>query len=209
MVLDLGGGGGDANPGIPVWIERFTKLCSLRFASAYHSCRGRRLDYAYGRCWEAMLLAILVLGLLFVRSFKIGIFRASEQQRYEREYGSICQLDRENSGEYMERVSNEYRGLSGTRVFEHRVVGSAVMDSKRQVFRVRIKGLLAEMGTDLQGSGSEEVLLSLFLLHISCEDCPKEAEAVYACGFARLPPIQGRIYAMTRDQWRPRFHWYG
>ncbi|GJU64745.1 zinc finger, CCHC-type, retrotransposon gag domain protein [Tanacetum coccineum] len=29
-------------------------------------------------------------------------FPASEQQRYEREYGSICQLDRENSGEYME-----------------------------------------------------------------------------------------------------------
>nr|GFD00567.1 zinc finger, CCHC-type, retrotransposon Gag domain protein [Tanacetum cinerariifolium] len=30
-------------------------------------------------------------------------FTAYEQQRYEREYGSICQLDRENSGEYMER----------------------------------------------------------------------------------------------------------
>ncbi|GKG53547.1 hypothetical protein Tco_0554947, partial [Tanacetum coccineum] len=29
----------------------------------------------------------------------------SEQQRYEREYGSICQLDRENSGEYMERFT--------------------------------------------------------------------------------------------------------
>ncbi|GKC97417.1 hypothetical protein Tco_1167692, partial [Tanacetum coccineum] len=27
------------------------------------------------------------------------------QQRYEREYGSICQLDRENSGEYMERFT--------------------------------------------------------------------------------------------------------
>ncbi|GKF09474.1 hypothetical protein Tco_0043698 [Tanacetum coccineum] len=26
-------------------------------------------------------------------------------QRYEREYGSICQLDRENSGEYMERFT--------------------------------------------------------------------------------------------------------
>ncbi|GJQ92503.1 zinc finger, CCHC-type, retrotransposon gag domain protein [Tanacetum coccineum] len=32
-------------------------------------------------------------------------FPASEQQRYEREYGSICQLDRENSGEYMERFT--------------------------------------------------------------------------------------------------------
>ncbi|GKA96326.1 putative reverse transcriptase domain-containing protein, partial [Tanacetum coccineum] len=32
-------------------------------------------------------------------------FLASEQQHYEREYGSICQLDRENSGEYMERFT--------------------------------------------------------------------------------------------------------
>nr|GFC78401.1 zinc finger, CCHC-type, retrotransposon Gag domain protein [Tanacetum cinerariifolium] len=32
-------------------------------------------------------------------------FSASEQQRYEREYGSICQLDRVNSGEYMERFT--------------------------------------------------------------------------------------------------------
>ncbi|GJZ64423.1 zinc finger, CCHC-type, retrotransposon gag domain protein [Tanacetum coccineum] len=33
------------------------------------------------------------------------IFPALKQQRYEREYGSICQLDRENSGEYMERFT--------------------------------------------------------------------------------------------------------
>ncbi|GKC96736.1 putative reverse transcriptase domain-containing protein [Tanacetum coccineum] len=32
-------------------------------------------------------------------------FPASEQQRYEREYGSIYQLNRENSGEYMERFT--------------------------------------------------------------------------------------------------------
>nr|GFD13977.1 zinc finger, CCHC-type, retrotransposon Gag domain protein [Tanacetum cinerariifolium] len=32
-------------------------------------------------------------------------FLASEHQRYERKYGSICQLDRENSGEYMERFT--------------------------------------------------------------------------------------------------------
>nr|GFC02017.1 zinc finger, CCHC-type, retrotransposon Gag domain protein [Tanacetum cinerariifolium] len=32
-------------------------------------------------------------------------FPASEQQRYEHEYGSICQLDQENSGEYMERFT--------------------------------------------------------------------------------------------------------
>ncbi|GJV85434.1 zinc finger, CCHC-type, retrotransposon gag domain protein [Tanacetum coccineum] len=32
-------------------------------------------------------------------------FPTSEQQRYEHEYGSIYQLDRENSGEYMERFT--------------------------------------------------------------------------------------------------------
>ncbi|GKA68884.1 zinc finger, CCHC-type, retrotransposon gag domain protein [Tanacetum coccineum] len=37
--------------------------------------------------------------------YKQVIFPALKQQRYEREYGSICQLDRENSGEYMERFT--------------------------------------------------------------------------------------------------------
>nr|GFD49023.1 zinc finger, CCHC-type, retrotransposon Gag domain protein [Tanacetum cinerariifolium] len=45
----------------------------------------------------------------------------SEQQRYEREYGSICQLDRENSGEYME---------SFTRLASF--VGAAAGDAQRQ-----------------------------------------------------------------------------
>ncbi|GJV11612.1 putative reverse transcriptase domain-containing protein [Tanacetum coccineum] len=48
-------------------------------------------------------------------------FPASEQQRYEREYGSICQLDRENSGEYMERF---------TRLASF--VGTAAGDAQRQ-----------------------------------------------------------------------------
>nr|GEW89145.1 zinc finger, CCHC-type, retrotransposon Gag domain protein [Tanacetum cinerariifolium] len=48
-------------------------------------------------------------------------FSASEQQRYEREYGSICQLDRENSGEYMERF---------TRLASF--VGAATGDAQRQ-----------------------------------------------------------------------------
>nr|GEW82164.1 zinc finger, CCHC-type, retrotransposon Gag domain protein [Tanacetum cinerariifolium] len=48
-------------------------------------------------------------------------FSASEQQRYEREYGSICQLDRENSGEYMERF---------TRLASF--VGAAAGDAQRQ-----------------------------------------------------------------------------
>nr|GFA90298.1 zinc finger, CCHC-type, retrotransposon Gag domain protein [Tanacetum cinerariifolium] len=48
-------------------------------------------------------------------------FLASEQQRYEHEYGSICQLDRENSGEYMERF---------TRLASF--VGAAAGDAQRQ-----------------------------------------------------------------------------
>ncbi|GJU16525.1 zinc finger, CCHC-type, retrotransposon gag domain protein [Tanacetum coccineum] len=48
-------------------------------------------------------------------------FPASEQQRYEREYGSICQLDRENSGEYMERF---------TRLASF--VGATARDAQRQ-----------------------------------------------------------------------------
>ncbi|GJZ50458.1 zinc finger, CCHC-type, retrotransposon gag domain protein, partial [Tanacetum coccineum] len=41
----------------------------------------------------------------FRKIFYNRYFPAYEQQRYEREYGSICQLDRENSGEYMERFT--------------------------------------------------------------------------------------------------------
>nr|GFB03246.1 zinc finger, CCHC-type, retrotransposon Gag domain protein [Tanacetum cinerariifolium] len=48
-------------------------------------------------------------------------FSASEQQRYEREYRSICQLDRENSGEYMKRF---------TRLASF--VGAAAGDAQRQ-----------------------------------------------------------------------------
>ncbi|GJX72337.1 zinc finger, CCHC-type, retrotransposon gag domain protein, partial [Tanacetum coccineum] len=48
-------------------------------------------------------------------------FPTSEQQRYEREYGSIYQLDQENSGEYMERF---------TRLASF--VGTAAGDAQRQ-----------------------------------------------------------------------------
>ena len=39
----------------------------------------------------------------FRETFYNRYFPVSEQQRYEREYGSIYQLDRENSGDYMQR----------------------------------------------------------------------------------------------------------
>nr|GFD02417.1 zinc finger, CCHC-type, retrotransposon Gag domain protein [Tanacetum cinerariifolium] len=48
-------------------------------------------------------------------------FPASEQQRYKREYGLICQLDRENYREYMERF---------TRLASF--VGAAARDAQRQ-----------------------------------------------------------------------------
>nr|GEZ49243.1 hypothetical protein [Tanacetum cinerariifolium] len=53
-------------------------------------------------------------------------FLASEQQRYEREYGSICQLDRKNSGEYIERF---------TRLASF--VGAATGDAQRQARRFK------------------------------------------------------------------------
>nr|GFC01709.1 zinc finger, CCHC-type, retrotransposon Gag domain protein [Tanacetum cinerariifolium] len=57
----------------------------------------------------------------FREIFNNRYFSASKQQRYEREYGSICQLDRENSVEYMERF---------TRLASF--VGPAAGDTQRQ-----------------------------------------------------------------------------
>ncbi|GJW48719.1 retrotransposon protein, putative, ty3-gypsy subclass [Tanacetum coccineum] len=53
--------------------------------------------------FKTRLVAFKLEGDAVESSFEY--FPASEQQRYEREYGSICQLDRENSGEYMERFT--------------------------------------------------------------------------------------------------------
>nr|GFC80949.1 zinc finger, CCHC-type, retrotransposon Gag domain protein [Tanacetum cinerariifolium] len=75
-----GGGGGDVIPhGIHVWIERFTKLKPLAFRSAATPTRlaSFKLEGDALSWWKAHLRT---------------------QQRYEREYGSMCQLDRENSG---------------------------------------------------------------------------------------------------------------
>ncbi|GJR73818.1 zinc finger, CCHC-type, retrotransposon gag domain protein [Tanacetum coccineum] len=103
-----GGGGGDAIPqGIHVWIERFTKLKPLTRLAAF-KLEGDALSW-----WKAHLRT-QVGGDAFVDTctwvafreiFYNRYFPASEQQRYEREYGSICQLDRENSGEYIERFT--------------------------------------------------------------------------------------------------------
>ncbi|GKA83809.1 zinc finger, CCHC-type, retrotransposon gag domain protein [Tanacetum coccineum] len=106
-----GGGGGDAAPqGIHVWIERFTKLKPLAFRSAATPAEAEdwithmeKLFQVLG-CpdnFKTRLAAFKLEGDALENLY----FPASEQQRYEREYGSICQLDRENSGEYMERFT--------------------------------------------------------------------------------------------------------
>ncbi|GJZ94565.1 zinc finger, CCHC-type, retrotransposon gag domain protein [Tanacetum coccineum] len=78
--------------------------------------------------WKAHLVlgwsdafAILYLGCFSCDLVHNRYFPSSEQQRYEREYGSIYQLDRENSGEYMERF---------TRLASF--VGTAAGDAQRQ-----------------------------------------------------------------------------
>ncbi|GKA08937.1 hypothetical protein Tco_0688268 [Tanacetum coccineum] len=104
------GGGGDATPqGIHVWIERFTKLKPLAFRSA--------ATPAEAEDWITHMEKLFqVLGCpdnfkTRLAAFKLEgdalswYFPTSEQQRYEREYGSIYQLDQENSGEYMERFT--------------------------------------------------------------------------------------------------------
>ncbi|GKF02866.1 zinc finger, CCHC-type, retrotransposon gag domain protein, partial [Tanacetum coccineum] len=105
-----GGGGGDAVPqGIHVWIERFNKLKPLAFRSA--------ATPAEAEDWITHMEKLFqVLGCpdnfkTYLAAFKLEgdalswYFPASKQQRYEREYGLIYQLDRENSGEYMERFT--------------------------------------------------------------------------------------------------------
>nr|GFB56033.1 zinc finger, CCHC-type, retrotransposon Gag domain protein [Tanacetum cinerariifolium] len=79
-------------------------------------------------------------------------FLASEHQRYEHEYGSICQLDRENSREYMERVSM-YMGRQDQSV-EYRGHQDRGYDSKRQDFRGQDQRSAGRNGNDRQGQGN-------------------------------------------------------
>ncbi|GKA31945.1 putative nucleotidyltransferase, ribonuclease H [Tanacetum coccineum] len=105
------GGGGCLIPqGIYVWIKRFTKLKPLAFLSA--------ATPAEVEDWITHMKKLFqVLGCpdnfkTHLAAFKLEGDALSwwkahlrTQQRYEREYGSICQLDQENSGEYMERFT--------------------------------------------------------------------------------------------------------
>nr|GFB17579.1 zinc finger, CCHC-type, retrotransposon Gag domain protein [Tanacetum cinerariifolium] len=94
-------------------------------------------------------------------------FLASEQQHYEREYGSICQLDRENSREYMERlrlppVTSSYCMRAGIRIsviemdqsVEYRGRQDRGYDSKRQDFRGQDQRSAGRNGNDRQGQGN-------------------------------------------------------
>nr|GFB82089.1 zinc finger, CCHC-type, retrotransposon Gag domain protein [Tanacetum cinerariifolium] len=78
-------------------------------------------------------------------------FPAYKQQRYEREYGSICQLDRENSGKYMERL---------TRLASF--VGAAAGDAQRQArhFKLRLLPVTSSyyMKARIRISGIEMVI---------------------------------------------------
>ncbi|GJV64964.1 zinc finger, CCHC-type, retrotransposon gag domain protein [Tanacetum coccineum] len=133
------GGGGDAIPhGIHVWIERFTKLKPLAFRSAATPAEAEDWITHMEKLFQVLgcpdnfktRLAAFKLESDALSWWKAHLrtqidynryFTASEQQRYEREYGSIYQLDRENSGEYMKRF---------TRLASF--VGTAAGDAQRQ-----------------------------------------------------------------------------
>ncbi|GKA70865.1 putative reverse transcriptase domain-containing protein [Tanacetum coccineum] len=172
-----GGGGGDAIPqGIHVWIERFTKLKPLAFRSAATPAEAEDWITHMEKLFQVLgcpdnfktRLAAFKLEIFYNRYFP-----ASEQQRYEREYGSICQLDRENSGEYMERFTRLASFVGATagdaqrqaRHFKwglkkwvldriHRGRQDRGYDSKRQDFRGQDQRFAGRNGNDRQGQGN-------------------------------------------------------
>ncbi|GJS80826.1 zinc finger, CCHC-type, retrotransposon gag domain protein [Tanacetum coccineum] len=109
-----GGGDNAISQGIHVWIKRFTKLKPLAFRSAATPAKAEdwithmeKLFQVLGcpNNFKTRLAAFKLEGDALSVESHLVYFPASEQQRYEREYGSICQLDRENSREYMERFT--------------------------------------------------------------------------------------------------------
>ncbi|GKB47455.1 putative reverse transcriptase domain-containing protein [Tanacetum coccineum] len=126
-------------------------------------------------------------------------FPASEQQRYEREYGSICQLDRENSGEYMELVAAAARNIE----LLHESGNSNKRDRDGNRIQNRGQGQQENKSRYDQGSRSEGHASGSEGQRRSTgvKDCPqgKQKQSMPA-DFARLPPTIGRVYATTRDQ---------
>ncbi|GJZ16980.1 zinc finger, CCHC-type, retrotransposon gag domain protein [Tanacetum coccineum] len=121
---DIKNGGGDAlSHGIHVWIERFTKLKLLTFWSAATPAEAEDWITHMEKLFQVRgdAFADTCTWVAFREIFYNRCFPASEQQCYEREYGLICQLDRENYEEYMERF---------TRLASF--VGATVGDAQRQ-----------------------------------------------------------------------------
>ncbi|GJT05719.1 reverse transcriptase domain-containing protein [Tanacetum coccineum] len=198
-----GGGGGDAAPqGIHVWIERFNKLKPLAFRSA--------ATPAEAEDWITHMEKLFQVGgdvftdtctwVAFREIFYNRYFPSSKQQRYEHEYGSIYQLDRENSeqrtGSALVKVS------SGPRVVS---IGSSRSgyDSKTQDFL----GQEQCNNRFLQVRRRSTETLPPPPLCTTCgkphqvKDCPQAKQKQnMPTDFARLPPTTGRVYATTRDQ---------
>ncbi|GJY53544.1 reverse transcriptase domain-containing protein [Tanacetum coccineum] len=166
-----GGGGGDAIPqGIHVWIERFTKLKPLAFRSAATPAEAEDWITHMEKLFQVLgcpdnfktRLAAFKLEGDALSWWKVHLhtqFHASEQQRYEREYGSICQLDRENSGEYMERFTRLASFVGATagdaqRQARHFKWGLKKWVLDRIDFRGQDQRFAGRNGNDRQGQGN-------------------------------------------------------
>ncbi|GKA59061.1 hypothetical protein Tco_0758374 [Tanacetum coccineum] len=127
----------------------------LRSRVCCHSCRGRRLDYAYGetlfqvlgmyRQFQDYSCCVNKLECDALSWWKAHLSTQDlKQARYEREYGSICHWIEEIFGEYMERftrlasfVGATTAGPTGEHI-EHRVVMTRVSMSIGVVSRTRV-----------------------------------------------------------------------
>ncbi|PWA79256.1 zinc finger, CCHC-type, Retrotransposon gag domain protein [Artemisia annua] len=103
-----GGGGGAPPTEIHVWIERFNKLKPLAFRSAATPTEAEDWITHMEKLFQVLGCADNFKTRLAAFKLEGGALswwkaHLQTQQRYEREYGSIYQLDKENSGDYMQR----------------------------------------------------------------------------------------------------------
>ncbi|GJZ32127.1 zinc finger, CCHC-type, retrotransposon gag domain protein [Tanacetum coccineum] len=135
-------------------------------------------------------------------------FPTSEQQRYKRKYGSICQLDRENSGEYMERFTRLASFVGATAGDVRRGQVGFKRGLKKWVLGPYVNRSLRKLAQGhALGSASQRRSIKDFApppLVITCEGLSqakqRRREAKYATDFVDLPPTTGRVFAKTRDQ---------
>ncbi|GJT32246.1 putative reverse transcriptase domain-containing protein [Tanacetum coccineum] len=159
------GGGGDAkHPGIHVWMRKVTKLKPLAFVGLL-PLPPRAEDWiTHMRTGGTLILhtqvggdsfcRTCIFGLAFVRSFIIRYFLASEQQRYDGRYGSICQRIERIAGEYM-------RGSLDCASFELELLlveaaeaSSDIQVGSKEDFRGQDQRFASRNGNDRQGQGS-------------------------------------------------------